>query len=241
MSSKPTDLPVWATDTNYPAGAEAWSATPIKVEPLSGDQAAGWTPRQKPPAQTLNWWQNLVYLWTAFLDTQWDTDGNLTLDTDAGIILSGDGEIYHDTKTLVIPAIAGSTGDHVQAFTASGATGAVSFSAGVQWFIPIILPVGKRITEIRMRTDCDDGSAVTMELYIKRLGGPIDPGDDDDDGTSVESDPITGANQDTAMTGLNTTITEGGYTYHLYFEQVTGTGDCTIGAIEIDYDQLPPP
>lgn len=45
----------WATDTNYPAGSETWSATPVKVAPSSGAQADGFTPEDQPPAQWINW------------------------------------------------------------------------------------------------------------------------------------------------------------------------------------------
>ena len=45
----------WATDTNYPAGSETWSATPVKVAPSAGVQADGFTPEDRPPAQWINW------------------------------------------------------------------------------------------------------------------------------------------------------------------------------------------
>lgn len=68
MSTIPTDDPVWATDANYPATPDApWKSTPTKVEPLSGEQAAGFAPGQEPAAQYLNWWMNLVYLWLLYV------------------------------------------------------------------------------------------------------------------------------------------------------------------------------
>lgn len=45
----------WATDTNYPAGSETWSATPVKVAPSAGVQADGFAPTDRPPAQWINW------------------------------------------------------------------------------------------------------------------------------------------------------------------------------------------
>ena len=45
----------WATDTNYPAGSETWSATPTKVAPSAGVQADGFAPTDQPPAQWINW------------------------------------------------------------------------------------------------------------------------------------------------------------------------------------------
>jgi hypothetical protein len=64
--AKPTDIPTWATDTNYPAGTDAWSGTATKVEPTSGQKAAGWEPGQRPPAQYQNWWMGLVSDWIAY-------------------------------------------------------------------------------------------------------------------------------------------------------------------------------
>jgi hypothetical protein len=66
--SKPSDLPVWATDASYPAGADPWAETDTKTEPSGGKQAEGFEPRERPPAQYLNWWMNLAYLWLAWLD-----------------------------------------------------------------------------------------------------------------------------------------------------------------------------
>lgn len=50
----------WATDTNYPAGSETWSATPVKVAPSAGVQADGFAPTDQPPAQWLNWLFNEI-------------------------------------------------------------------------------------------------------------------------------------------------------------------------------------
>lgn len=89
---KPTDLPVWATDANYPAGADPWAETATKVEPLAGEQAAGHAPDQKPPAQYMNWWMHLVYLWIAYVDAgEWDGDLHVTGD------LTVDGTVFTDT------------------------------------------------------------------------------------------------------------------------------------------------
>ena len=45
----------WASDANYPAGSESWSATPTRVEPSAGQQAAGVAPEDVLPAQWFNW------------------------------------------------------------------------------------------------------------------------------------------------------------------------------------------
>ena len=45
----------WASDANYPAGSESWSATPTRVAPSAGQQAAGVAPEDVLPAQWFNW------------------------------------------------------------------------------------------------------------------------------------------------------------------------------------------
>lgn len=67
---RPTQLPLWATDANYPAGSDPWAGSPTKVAPTSGDQARGWTPNQEPSPQAFNWWKNLVGQWFTWLDDQ---------------------------------------------------------------------------------------------------------------------------------------------------------------------------
>ncbi len=57
MSTKPSDLPTWATD----GGADI-------VEPNAGKQALGHRAGERPPAQYFNWWQNLVFQWIEWID-----------------------------------------------------------------------------------------------------------------------------------------------------------------------------
>ena len=45
----------WASDANFPAGADSWSATPTRVAPTVGQQAAGAAPEDVLPAQWFNW------------------------------------------------------------------------------------------------------------------------------------------------------------------------------------------
>lgn len=53
-----SDVPAWATDTNFTNGPSP--ATPTKVAPTGGQITEGWLPNYKPPAQWLNWFQNLL-------------------------------------------------------------------------------------------------------------------------------------------------------------------------------------
>ncbi len=58
--SKPSELPIWATDS----GAAV-------VDPGTAKKQQGWT-AEIPPHEFFNFWQNLVYQWVLYLDTQVD-------------------------------------------------------------------------------------------------------------------------------------------------------------------------
>ena len=79
--------PTWATDANFNSPGDSWNGDPTKVEPSAGKKAEGWEPSERPPAEFLNWFQNLsgTYL-TALQDaryTQWDTADSSGLDDGA--------------------------------------------------------------------------------------------------------------------------------------------------------------
>jgi hypothetical protein len=102
--AKPTDLPVWATDANYPVDGEPEEGTPTKVTPSDPKQALGHRPNEKPKAQNLNWWENLVYQWIEFLGNRIRTymispNKGRELDSSAGTWVVG----------ALTPSIPGST------------------------------------------------------------------------------------------------------------------------------------
>ena len=82
----------WASDANYPAGSESWSATPTRVAPSAGQQAAGVAPEDVLPAQWFNWlFGNIVEAGQALesrgLQEAWDraeADGVTTPHLDVG-------------------------------------------------------------------------------------------------------------------------------------------------------------
>ncbi len=98
--AKPLTAP-WATDANYPAGAEPEAGTPTKVAYTLGQATTGWRPKGKPPAQEWYRWMNRVGAWTVYLDAGiWEddltiaagkkiipADGNLKVD---GTLTAGD-------------------------------------------------------------------------------------------------------------------------------------------------------
>lgn len=72
MGAKPSTLPRWAN-----VGGAI-------VVPSSGKLDVGWVSAERPPAQYLNWYQNLVYLWVVFLDAFFTNGGAATGAIDLG-------------------------------------------------------------------------------------------------------------------------------------------------------------
>jgi hypothetical protein len=72
--ARPSELPEWAS------GGSAQV-----VDPTSGKKAIGWTSKEKPANQLLNWWQKNVYSWidwlaAGVLDGNWEFTGNVKVD-----------------------------------------------------------------------------------------------------------------------------------------------------------------
>lgn len=66
--TRPLISPVWATDTNYPAGSDEWSATPTKVAPSGGKVGTGVVPDTDFPAQEYNYMVGNHGAWLDHLD-----------------------------------------------------------------------------------------------------------------------------------------------------------------------------
>lgn len=97
---KPTDLAPWATDANYPNDAEPEANTPTKVA-LTTEPTVGWRPGKKPPAQKMNWWQNVVGRWIQWLnDGVWEAVSlALTGDLTSGGNVEADNLYFTSTET----------------------------------------------------------------------------------------------------------------------------------------------
>lgn len=65
--SIPTEDAPWATDANYPAGAEPEAGTPTKVALALDQDTLGNRPDAIPTAQEDNDWRNRVGLWTTYI------------------------------------------------------------------------------------------------------------------------------------------------------------------------------
>lgn len=50
-----------------PSSTPEWASTGTRVTPATAKQQQGWITGEKAPAQWLNWWMNLVYLWVVYL------------------------------------------------------------------------------------------------------------------------------------------------------------------------------
>lgn len=67
---RPTgQLPLWATDGNYPAGINPWNGQPTKVDPGLTKRDEGFEPAEQVPAEWVNFELNAI---CTFLDMGWD-------------------------------------------------------------------------------------------------------------------------------------------------------------------------
>jgi len=98
MSTKPASVPTWATDLNYPAGAETYSATPTKVAPTGARRQQGFHPKKKPPAQVYNYDHNLIGQWLQYL-SDGDLEGPIHIE---GNFFVDNGDIEIDGDLLVM-------------------------------------------------------------------------------------------------------------------------------------------
>jgi hypothetical protein len=101
--AKPTTLPLWAT-------------TGTKVTPSAGQQQAGWSPNDRPPAHWFNWWQNLVYTWFVWIDSKMEDGTN-----SSAIKFYGVDIVAADTNAYGMKSFGSGTGPGV--WGTGGATG----------------------------------------------------------------------------------------------------------------------
>lgn len=129
------DPPEWASDDEYPAGAEPEAEEDNKVEPLAGKKAIGWRPVERPSPRALNWFMNLVWLWLVWLDaasTRKITRG-AAIDWTK---LSGAATVIIETWSGVgtfrvgIPIVEGETIDNIRFHYDRGGSGTVTLRVG---------------------------------------------------------------------------------------------------------------
>jgi len=208
MPTKPDDLPVWATDDSYPAGAQPWAESDTKIEPLSGKQAEGFEPREKPGAQTLNWLFNLIYKWLAWANAI--------------------------PETIIVPLIPNIRYDEFPDSLTGQINGNASGMFEVEisdtyptWQITLSLPIGSEIQGVRAWWDT--GAATFLKVTLARkeiLGIGYDVI------ATVIADGVGGVEMDEA-TGLSHEV-ESGWQYIMLFTRDSGTDQMFIYNSEID-------
>lgn len=84
--SRPTVLPEWATDTDYPSGTDDWSSQPTKVEPSSGEKGTGFIPQDEMAADKLNFILGNHADWIVYLES---ITGRFGDGSDGDVVLDG--------------------------------------------------------------------------------------------------------------------------------------------------------
>lgn len=231
MSTKPGSLPTWDTTL---ANVSAITA---------GHQTNGFLANAMPTSGELNTLFNFYYLWCQYL-----SDGNfqgtatfsstlgvtglitatggITCAANTHVTVSGTGLYKHGTQTLVIPLIPNYQGGT----TPNNTISLPAATSEVVWFI---LPVGKRVTAVRV---CIIDSAtgptkLQCSTYTVTL-----PGMASTPQTVGAASAGTGAQQTISATGL-TTVIAAGVIYGVYIARTTGSAVCSINNVEVDYDQ----
>jgi hypothetical protein len=105
--------PEWATTANLSDPGEDWDGTPTRVEPSSGEKAAGFNPNDPVSAQLLNYLIGNGFDWFA-KDPTFGTgqDGDVTLDgsTDYNTFSSRSGSTYTLTRDVFADDLTINTG-----------------------------------------------------------------------------------------------------------------------------------
>lgn len=146
-----TDPVNWASDTNFPAGSDPWSATPTKVAPSAGQIAAGSAPGSKMPGQWFNYLMNRIY--TAVIERvsgpsvatstdnaimRWDGTGartsqnsSATVDDSGNVLVSGSAE--HAYASARSTTVGYAMHDGTPLFDSSGVPGWYNAATSFAW------------------------------------------------------------------------------------------------------------
>lgn len=247
MVARPTDIPEWASDANYPAGSEAWSGTPTRVEPDPDQLGTGNVPEERPPAQHHNWITGLLADWIAYFAAIIDADEEHTYQApkprETTLSLLG--------RVPAVPMDAGQTPDDADVtwFT-SESTGVRSNSNEARILIPLdFLPDGAVVTAVRLLVDPGVARATVanrMRLDVHRqdvtwgsatIGGTVALGNETnghavDDGTTNQQEIIIDAFDETL------TISKATGRLHYIFVQAgndAGSNRDDVLALRVDW------
>lgn len=199
--AKPTTLPRWAD-----VGGDI-------VIPPSGKLDVGWADNEQPANEFDNWFKNLVYQWTAYVND--------------GIFQHGEREI-----TVPVTAINGIVNDID--FVGEVIEGNAGTS---RLYLHVPIHVGDRIKKIRvLLVDNSVGGSITVNLYKKSLATGAVPGAAVLIG-SAATNPIGGETAN--VRHFEITATETAVTNTLYYLDCTLSATAVqIHAITLVYDRV---
>lgn len=142
MSTRPTDLPIWATD----GGAQV-------TEPTTPEKEAGHVGGDPFFGDYANWWQNLVYQWAQYLN---DPDG---------------GEFLHGTRTIkVIAGTCQTNGTILNATSDFGKVELDVTTEYI--FCPVTIPKGARLIGIggKAQDNATGTTLVQFQVMYRTVG-----------------------------------------------------------------------
>ena len=170
--AKPVDVPRWA------------DVSGDIVVPIDGKKDVGWVEEERPPNSFVNWFWNLVFQWTDWLNDTFDDSGLSKVERTLNL-----GATQGDAG-LVSWALLVSQGASANAWVTPGLNDIVSFS--------IPLKIGDRIKSVSAFVR-DTTGANTVGFELRKS-------------TSVNANTIVGARQTSAGDGTNQTLTVGSLT-----------------------------
>lgn len=231
-------IPLWASDLNYPAGAEPEAGTATKAAPTSGQATIGWRPNQIPTAQEQNYWMDLVADWIAYLDAA-DIAGNLKVTGNLWVTGTSqlDGAVtapnykYTTAQTNYVPAgHAVSSYGHVLDAPTGGFWPLLTITG--QLVYPFAVRAGDRITAWRVYIDKISGAG-TVTAQLRKFGNTAPGVYSETTIGGIASKATTAGVEAMAISGLteDVGITKGGY--HVVVNGGGTTGDITYH-LEVD-------
>jgi len=215
--TRPASAPTWATDANFTNGGVGIAGTPTKVAPSGPVQAEGNVPGTPLPAQRLNWFQNLVGGWTAWLSAIIDSSEEHTYQTPKA-----------RTNIRIVPrmVVPGSWAAQDPVSTHVGFATAVH--SDVAYYALDLFRSGQTFTGISVygamgHTEATSGNRFHFELWKIRNDG-LTVGDAQQLGATTYFASST-ATQSNFISGLTEVIDNTTWTYYLKVISSTTAGD----------------
>jgi hypothetical protein len=251
MATKPSTLPLWATDTNLASGSQSGQTT--KLEPSLGYKQQGSVPGKSAPGRYMNWLFNLIYSWCVYLDDLHNSSGFLSQSYTwltgvhrftngvraAGVSLEGANEVvYTDASGVAAPKtrstllrLDDACGNSNLGLNWSRAGAGNIYAAGTSDSTPvqIRLPQGAVINSVRAWVDDGGSGTISMSVYaVSRnpVSGAISLGSPLGSGT--ETSGGAGALEDLEVTGIATTVDNTDTTYEVIFVASTTSGNPVV-------------